>query len=86
MEASRHRFYVVDGFAPTNFHKVSGGGMIGHRYFDNESLAYDVGVDRWGYRPASIGEIHVRLAATDTLPEERRRAAERDAAEGDNAE
>lgn len=39
LEACRHRYYVVDGFAPTNFRKVSGGGMMGHRYFDIESLA-----------------------------------------------
>lgn len=39
LEASRHRYYVVDGFAPTDFRKVSGGGMMGHRYFDVESLA-----------------------------------------------
>ncbi|MCJ2007485.1 hypothetical protein [Methylobacterium sp. J-092] len=38
LEASRHRYYVVDGFAPTNFRKVSGGGMMGHRYFDIESM------------------------------------------------
>ena len=39
LERSHHRYYVVDGFTPTDFCKTSGGGMMGHRYFDIESLA-----------------------------------------------
>jgi hypothetical protein len=37
-QATRHRYYVVDAFAPTNFRKTSPGGMMGHRYFDVEAV------------------------------------------------
>lgn len=39
--ASQHRYYVVDGFAPTNFRKASAGGMMGHRYFDIEAITHN---------------------------------------------
>ncbi|PXW62967.1 hypothetical protein [Methylobacterium sp. B4] len=39
LEASRHRYYVVDAFTPTDFRKRTGGGMMGHRYFDIENLS-----------------------------------------------
>lgn len=35
---TKHRFYIVDVFAPTDFRKMSPGGMMGHRYFDIEEL------------------------------------------------
>jgi hypothetical protein len=34
-----HRYYVVDTFAPTEFLKMSPGGMMGHRYFDIEEIS-----------------------------------------------
>ena len=54
--------------------------LFGHTHglLAASSQSCDMGVDRWGYRPATMGEIRARLAATDTLPEERRRAQERD--------
>lgn len=39
LEGSRHRYYVVDAFTPTDFRKVSPGGMMGHRYFDIEDIS-----------------------------------------------
>lgn len=39
LEAARHRYYVVDGFTPTGFRKRTPGGMMGHRYFDIESIS-----------------------------------------------
>ncbi|MCG5244840.1 metallophosphoesterase family protein [Methylorubrum extorquens] len=59
--------------------------LFGHTHglLEDSSQSCDVGVDRWGYRPASMSEIRARLAATDTLPEERRRAQERDEAGGE---
>lgn len=38
-QSGRHRYYVVDAFTPTDFRKVSPGGMMGHRYFDVEVVA-----------------------------------------------
>jgi len=38
-QANKHRYYVVDKFEPTDFKKVSPGGMMGHRYFDIESIS-----------------------------------------------
>jgi len=35
---SRHRYYVVDAFNQTEFHKTAPGGMMGHRYFDIENI------------------------------------------------
>jgi hypothetical protein len=37
-EADKHRYYIVDKFEPTDFHKVTPGGMMGHRYFDIEAI------------------------------------------------
>ncbi|MEE7457475.1 hypothetical protein MPAR168_04685 [Methylorubrum populi] len=39
LEATRHRYYVVDAFTPTDFRKRTAGGMMGHRYFDIENLS-----------------------------------------------
>lgn len=38
LESVRHRYYLVDAFSPTEFRKVSPGGMMGHRYFDIEEI------------------------------------------------
>ena len=38
LESVRHRYYLVDGFASTNFRKVSPGGMMSHRYFDIKEI------------------------------------------------
>lgn len=37
-QANRHRYYVVDGFAPAEFVKISPGGMMNFRYFDLEAV------------------------------------------------
>jgi hypothetical protein len=37
-QANKHRYYIVDGFEPTDFRKSTSGGMMGHRYFDIESI------------------------------------------------
>ena len=39
LENSKHRYYVVDAFSPTDFHKTSPGGMMGHGYFDIEEIS-----------------------------------------------
>lgn len=57
-----------------------------HGTLPGTSQSCDVGVDSWGYRPVGLDDILTRLAATPELPEERRRAAEYDAEEGDDAE
>lgn len=33
-----HRFYLCDTFQPTDYHKTSRGGIMGHRYFDLEKV------------------------------------------------
>jgi hypothetical protein len=38
LESSRHRYYLVDKFSPTEFRKATPGGMMGHRYFDIEEI------------------------------------------------
>ncbi len=54
-----------------------------HGLLPDTAQSCDVGVDRWGYRPASLEEIRGRMAATPDVPEEIRpgRAME---AEGEN--
>jgi len=37
-QANAYRYYIVDKFEPTDFKKVTPGGMMGHRYFDIESI------------------------------------------------
>lgn len=46
--------------------------LFGHTHglIPDTTQSCDVGVDRWGYRPARLGEILARMEATETLPEE----------------
>lgn len=37
-QTEEHRYYIVDKFEPTDFKKVTPGGMIGYRYFDIEDI------------------------------------------------
>lgn len=48
--------------------------LFGHTHglLPDTSQSCDVGVDRWSYRPVTLGEIRERLAATPEIPEERR--------------
>lgn len=48
--------------------------LFGHTHgmLPDTSQSCDVGVDRWGYAPVTLGRIRERLAATPDLPEERR--------------
>jgi calcineurin-like phosphoesterase family protein len=48
--------------------------LFGHTHglLPDTSQSCDVGVDRWAYRPVTLGEIRERLAATPDIPEERR--------------
>lgn len=47
--------------------------LFGHTHgkLPDTAQSCDVGVDRWAYRPVTLGEIRERLAATPTIPEER---------------
>lgn len=41
-----------------------------HGLLPDTAQSCDVGVDRWGYRPAALEEIRERMAATPDVPEE----------------
>ncbi|MFY9293463.1 MAG: metallophosphoesterase [Methylorubrum rhodinum] len=41
-----------------------------HGLLPDTAQSCDVGVDRWGYRPASLEEIRGRMTATPEVPEE----------------
>lgn len=59
-----------------------------HGLLPDTTQSCDVGVDRWGYRPARLGEILARMEATGTLPEEialARAAGAEDDEEADDA-
>ncbi|ARO54135.1 metallophosphoesterase [Methylorubrum zatmanii] len=51
--------------------------LFGHTHgmLPDTSQSCDVGVDRWSYRPVTLGEIRERLAATPDQPEEKVRGA-----------
>lgn len=53
-----------------------------HGTLPGTSQSCDVGVDVWGYAPARLEDVIARMEATPDQPEERWRAAEREADEG----
>ena len=64
--------------------------LFGHTHglIPDTTQSCDVGVDRWGYRPARLSEILARMEATGTLPEEialARAAGAEDDEEADDA-
>ncbi|WP_311274018.1 metallophosphoesterase [Methylobacterium sp. WCS2018Hpa-22] len=50
-----------------------------HGSLPGTSQSCDVGVDCWGYAPARVEDVIARMEATPNLPEERLRAADREA-------
>lgn len=56
-----------------------------HGSLPGTSQSADVGIDVWGYAPARVEDVIARMEATPDLPEERRRARERDDEAGDDA-
>lgn len=55
-----------------------------HGLLPDTAQSCDVGVDRWGYRPASLDEIRERMAATPDVPEEIRLGRAMEAEGGDD--
>ncbi|QRE78082.1 metallophosphoesterase [Methylobacterium aquaticum] len=55
-----------------------------HGLLPDTARSCDVGVDRWGYRPASLEEIRERMAATPEEPEELRLGRAMEAEGGDD--
>ncbi len=49
-----HKFYLCDGMEETAFRKTSAGGIMGHRYFDLETVL-------GGKLPDTLGELAERL-------------------------